>query len=61
MAQTVFPCQLASFPLTYSGLPLSIAALSRGAFQPMINKMADKLPTWKGKLLRCFDRLTLIK
>jgi hypothetical protein len=61
MAQGIFPCQLASFPLTYLGLPLSIGHLPCSAFQPLIDKMVDRLPTWKGKLLKRSDRLTMIK
>jgi hypothetical protein len=61
MAQAIFPCQLSSFPLTYLGLPLSVSALLRGAFQPLIIKMVDRLPTWNGRLLRHSGRLTLIK
>jgi hypothetical protein len=61
VAHAIFPCQLSSFPLTYLGLPLSVSALLRGAFQPLIVKMVDRLPTWKGRLLRHSGRLTLIK
>jgi hypothetical protein len=32
-----------------------------GAIQPIMDSMADRLPAWKGRLLHCSGRLTLIK
>jgi hypothetical protein len=45
LAQTIFPCQLSSSPLTYLGLPLLVIALPHRTFQPLIDRMADRLPT----------------
>jgi hypothetical protein len=38
-----------------------MAKLPRGVLQPLLDSMADRLPAWKGRLLRRSRRLTLIK
>jgi hypothetical protein len=55
-----FPCPVASFPCTYLGLPLHIRQPKRVDFQPLIDKMAAKLPAWKGKFLNRAGRLKLL-
>jgi hypothetical protein len=60
-ALSSFPCQRADFPITYLGMPLSVYKLPRYALQPIADKMAGKLPAWKGKLLHRSGRLTLVK
>jgi hypothetical protein len=57
----IFPCQLVDFPIRYLGTPLSVGKLPRSAFQPLIDRMADKLPVWKGRLLHHSGQLILIK
>jgi hypothetical protein len=49
-------CQLAPFPVKYLGVPLSTRRLTAVAFQPLVDRLADKLPTWKRA-----GRLTLIR
>jgi hypothetical protein len=61
LAQLIFPCQLASFPLTYLGLLFTINRLPRCALQPLLDRMVDRLPTRKGKLLNHSGWLTVIK
>jgi hypothetical protein len=56
-----FPYQIVSFPMKYLGIPLSIAKLLRSALQPLVDTVADRLPTWKGQLMRRSGRLILIK
>jgi hypothetical protein len=56
-----FPCQIKSFPCKYLGVPLSTRCLRRIEVQPLINKIAGRLPAWKGKLLNKAGRLTLVK
>jgi hypothetical protein len=46
-----FLCQVEEFPTSYLGMPLSLKKLPKAALQPLVDKMADKLPTWKGRLL----------
>jgi hypothetical protein len=48
LATTHFLCQLVQFPVKYLGIPLSISKLPRSALQPLLDKVADKLPVWKG-------------
>jgi hypothetical protein len=42
--QNILPCELASFPCKYLGLPLSLHKLSKHQFWPLIDKIADRLP-----------------
>jgi hypothetical protein len=57
----VFPCQTVNFPIKYLGMSLSVNKLPKIALQPLIDRMADPLPAWKGHLMHCSGRLTLIK
>jgi hypothetical protein len=56
-----FQVQYGQFPCMYIGLPLRIGRLRHGDEQVLIDKVAGKLPKWKGKLLNKAGRLTLIK
>jgi hypothetical protein len=38
-------------PCTYLGLPLAIQKLRRTDLQPVLDKLATKLSTWKARLL----------
>jgi mannosylglycoprotein endo-beta-mannosidase len=56
-----FPCQVQSFPCHYLGLPLHFRQPSRVQVQPVIDKMANKLPLlWKGRFLNKAGRLKLV-
>jgi hypothetical protein len=61
LAQQLFPCLVTDFPFKYLGLPLSIGKLPKFVFQLLVDKMADKLPAWRGRLMHQSARLTLIK
>lgn len=56
-----FLAQLKEFPCSYLGLPLHIRKLRRLDVQPLIDRFAARLPTWKGKLLNKTGRAVLIK
>jgi hypothetical protein len=56
-----FPAQLKEFACSYLGLPLHIRKLRRLDVQPLIDRFAARLPTWKGKLLNKTGRAVLIK
>lgn len=56
-----FPCQIKCFPCKYLGLPLSLKKLTRVQVQPLIDKVAGKLQTQKGRLLDKAGRLTLVR
>jgi hypothetical protein len=61
LAISLFPCQLVQYPIKYLGTPLSIAKLPKASLQPLVDKMADKLPLWKGNIMNHSGRLALIK
>jgi hypothetical protein len=56
-----FRCKLAKFPCKYLGIPLAIKKLTKAQEQPFVDKVADRLPTWKAKLLTRTGRLVLTK
>jgi hypothetical protein len=61
LAMSVFPCQAVQFLVKYLGIPLSVTRLPRSALVPLVDRMADKLPVWKGRLMHRSGRLVLIK
>jgi hypothetical protein len=61
LALMKFPRDVVPFPSKYLGIPLSIAKLPKVAFPAMVDQVADRLPTWKGRLLRHSRRLILFK
>jgi mannosylglycoprotein endo-beta-mannosidase len=54
-----FQCQVKDFPCNYLGLPLHFRQLHRVEIQPIIDKMANRLPAWKGRFLNRAGRLKL--
>jgi hypothetical protein len=60
-AAGLMECQLAPFPVKYLGIPLSIRRLSAASFQPLVDKIADKLPTWRASMMPRAGRLALIR
>jgi hypothetical protein len=61
MAVALFPCQQVEFPITYLGMPLSTGTLPRSVWQRLIDRIANKLPVWKGAQMNMAGRLALIK
>jgi hypothetical protein len=55
-----FHVQLGQLPCKYLGLPLRIGKIRREDEQVLIDKVAGKLPRWKGRLLNKAGRLTLV-
>jgi hypothetical protein len=55
-----FNATIAVFPCQYLGLPLRTGRIQREDEQILIDKVAAKLPRWKGRLLNTAGRLTLI-
>jgi hypothetical protein len=60
-SMSCFPCELVPFLIRYFEIPLSVSKLPRAALQPLLDKVADRLPLWKGRLLHRSGRLALIK
>lgn len=54
-------CDLLEFPCKYLGLPLSLHKLTRTQIQPLIDKIADRLPGWKADLLTREGRRILVQ
>jgi hypothetical protein len=52
VATAEFLCQLVSLPIKYLGIPLSVTKLPKIAFQSLVDQATDKLPMWKGRLMR---------
>jgi hypothetical protein len=55
-----FRCPIKSFPCTYLGLSLHTRQIRRVDVQPLIDKVAARLPPWKGRFLNRAGRLTLV-
>jgi len=58
---THFPGKIDPFPIHYLGIPLGLRKLSKAALQPLIDKVASRLPAWKANLLNRAGRTVLIK
>jgi len=49
------------FPITYLGIPLGLKRLNKTVLQPLVDKVANRLPSWKAGLLNRAGRTVLIK
>jgi hypothetical protein len=49
-----------SFPCSYLGLQLHTRSLQKVYVQPLIERIGQRLPAWKGKMLNRAGRLTLV-
>lgn len=54
------PVPVLKFPCQYLGLPLHHRKLTKADLQPLIDKVAARLPKWRGKLLNAAARLALV-
>jgi hypothetical protein len=61
LATSIFPCQTMDFPIRYLCILLGVSKLPKIAWQPLLDRVGDRLPTWRGHLLRRSGLLTLIK
>lgn len=57
----IIPCDVATFPIKYLGLPLSVRKLTKADLQCYVDKIADMLPGWKVGLLARAGRLVLVR
>jgi hypothetical protein len=53
-------CTIGSFPCKYLGLPISNRKLRRSNLLNWVEKIADRLPSWKANLLNLAGRTTLV-
>ena len=56
----ILGCPVAGLPCTYLGLPLSMNKINRQLLQPVIQKIANRLPGWMPQLLAPGGRVQLI-
>jgi hypothetical protein len=61
LVREVLSCWIENFPCRYLGVPLSIRKLKRSDEQPLIDKIAARIPKWKGNLLNAAGRSALVK
>lgn len=54
-------CQVGELPSKYLGLPLGGKCHRLGLWDPVLQKMEQKLAAWKGKVLSTGGRVTLVK
>jgi hypothetical protein len=54
-------CSVVQFPFSYIGIPLTIRRPTAAQLQPLIDRMANKLPSWKSRLIQKPGRLALVK
>ena len=59
--QAILACKLETFPCKYLGIPLSVYKLKRSEEQFLIDKVAARIPGWKGQLLNVAGRVALVK
>jgi len=59
--QEALPCQISEFPCKYLGVPLSPHKITKAQAQPIIDKLADRLPSWKADLLTKAGRMILVQ
>jgi hypothetical protein len=60
-AAVLMECQLAPFPIKYLCIPILARRVAGEAFQPVVDRLADKLPTWKVSMMPQAGRLALVK
>ena len=56
-----FPGAYNTFSCRYFGLQLHTRSLQKVHVQPLIEKIGNRLPRWKGRLLNRAGRLTLVQ
>jgi len=57
----LFCCNIGDFPIKYLGVPLHFTKLKREDIQPVVDKMMNRIVSWKGRLLSSAGKLTLLK
>lgn len=54
-------CTIAEFPCKYLGLPISDTKLRKSDLLPWIEKVGDKLPSWKANLMNMAGRAVWVR
>lgn len=56
----IMGCNVGSFPTSYLGLLLSIGSVSKSLWNPVVERVEQKLASWKARYLSVGGRITLI-
>lgn len=56
----MFNCKQSKLPLNYLGIPLKVGQLNIQEWKPLVDRVENRLPSWKGSTLSRGGRLTLI-
>ena len=59
--QESLPCQICEFPCKYLGVPLSPHKLTKAQAMSIVERVADRLPSWKADLLTKAGRVILVQ
>ncbi|WVZ88335.1 hypothetical protein U9M48_034869 [Paspalum notatum var. saurae] len=59
--QAALAFKVEGFPCKYLGIPLLVYKLKRSEERPLIDKVAARIPGWKGNLLNTAGRMALVK
>ena len=57
----ILSCHVKEFLCRYLGVPLPVRKIRRSDEQHLIDKIATRIPTWKGNLLNAVGRTALVK
>ena len=60
IAATILNCNLSSLPFTYLGLPTKATFITKEDWQPLIERVDNRLATWKGNALSRGGRFILV-
>jgi hypothetical protein len=61
MGCNILHCTSSSFPCTYLGLPISDKKLRKSDLMVWVEKVADRLPNWKARLLSLAGRTSMVR
>ena len=59
--QESLPCQISEFPCKYLGVPLSPHKLTKAQAMSIVERVVDRLPSWKADLLTKAGRVILVQ
>jgi len=58
---SMLACSVAEFPCTYLGLPISDKKLRKTDLLPWVERIGDKLPSWKANLMNMAGRANWVR
>jgi hypothetical protein len=61
VVQNLLPCERSNFPCKYFGIPLSLRKLTKEQVQSIIDRVADRLPSWKTDLMSRVGRRIIVQ